>query len=461
MLLTPLYVTFLSPADQGVLVLLLLFGTVAKIVFRLGLDAGFFRVYYEQKAPAEKSAFTFTVAAFAATAGTLLFAAAFAAAPAIAGLLFSDSAPDAARLVRLAAADVYLGTFAFVPLGLLRIQDRARFFAALIAGRNLLNTVLKVALLVQGLGVMGVLLSDVIATGALSLALLPTLLRSARPAFRGQPLREALRFGLPKAPHGFMIQVLNLGDRKVLEMFRDVATVGIYDKAYVLGAGVKFALSAFEPAWQPFVYGQVGKPDAPRTLARIVTYAWTAFVSLGLTVAVFGGELLRALTFTNPAFWAGAPIVPVVVLAYLLHGAFLLTSIGIGISKDTRYYPLITFAAAITSLVANFALIPRFGMMGAAIATVLSYAVMAALGYIFSARLYPIPFEIGRIVRVSCAALLAFVISRFAPTPLLTAIAWKTTALAVFPLALWASGFLSDAERGWLRARRQGSAGRL
>ena len=461
MLLTPLYVKFLSPADQGTLVLLLLFGTVAKIMFRLGLDAGFLRVYYEQKSDADKKSFTFTVAAFAAVAGTALFASVFAAAPMLAGWLFGEGREEHARFVRLAAADVYLGTFAFVPLALLRIQDRAGTFATLTAGRNLLNTVLKVVLLVRGLGVTGVLWSDLAATGAWSLALLPMLARGVRPALRVGPLGAALRFGLPKAPHGLMIQILNLGDRKVLEMFRDLATVGIYDKAYVLGAGVKFALSAFEPAWQPFVYGQVGKPDAAQTLARIVTYAWAGFVSLGLVVAVFGDELLRALTFTNPAFWAGAPVVPVVVLAYLFHGAFLLTSIGIGISRDTRYYPLITLAAAITSLGANFALIPSFGMLGAAWATALSYAVMAALGSFFSARLYPIPFEAGRLARVSVAGLIAFLVSRMAPEALLAELAFKSACLAVFPLALLASGFLSDAERDWLATRRQGRAGRL
>ena len=47
LLLVPLYTSFLSAADYGTLALLLLFGTVAKIVFRLGLDGGFFRVHYE------------------------------------------------------------------------------------------------------------------------------------------------------------------------------------------------------------------------------------------------------------------------------------------------------------------------------------------------------------------------------------------------------------------------------
>lgn len=436
--------------------MLFLFAAVAKVLFRMGLDAGFFRVYYEVREDGERRAFTFTIAGFAALAGTLLFGLVALLSPRFAAFLIGTSSGGNARLVLLAAADIYLGTFAFVPLALLRIQDRPRLFATLIAARNLVNTVLKVVLVVRGGGVTGVLVSDVVATGLLSLSLLPVLTRNAFPAFRPALLAEALRFGLPKAPHGLMIQLLNLADRKILASFRDLGTVGIYDKGYVLGAGVKFALSAFEPAWQPFVYGQIGQPDTPRTLARVVTYAWAGFVTLGLCVAIFGRELLMALTFTNPAFWAGAPVVHVVVLAYLLHGAFLLTSIGIGISKDTRYYPLITGAAAATNLAANFALIPRFGMMGAAWATVLAYAVMAGCGFALSRRLYPIPFEGGRLAGVSASALVSFGLSRLAPDTLLPALAIKAGALAAFPLLLWLSGFLSDPERRWIAERRRG-----
>jgi O-antigen/teichoic acid export membrane protein len=450
LLLTPLYVMYLSPADQGVLVLLILFSTVAKIVFRLGLDGGFLRLYYEENSDADRRGLVFTIAGFAALLASVLFGAVLLAAPALGGLVLGEGVPLRARYVSLAAADIYLGTFAFVPLALLRIQDRPVQFALLNLGRNLANTVLKVAFLVSGFGVTGVLWSDLLATGAWAVALAPTLVANASPLFRPERLKDALRFGLPKTPHGLMLQLLNLGDRKLLEIFRDLASVGIYDKGYVLGAGVKFALSAFEPAWQPFVYAQIGKPDAPATLARIVTYAWAAFVGLGLLVAVFGRELLIALTFTNPAFWAGAPVVPVVTLAYLLHGAFLLTSIGIGISKDTRLFPLITAAAAVTNIAANLLLIPRFGMLGAAWATVLAYAVMAGIGFVLSRRLYPIPFEAGRLARVSAAALLCFLLSRLAPEPLPWSLL-KLVALAAFPALLLASGFLNQSERLWLR----------
>jgi O-antigen/teichoic acid export membrane protein len=453
----PVYTSFLMPEDYANLGLLVLFGTLAKIAFRLGLDAGFFRVYYDQPEGSRRR-FAGSVAAFSAATSTLLF---------LLVILLREPLARAFQLTEggplwivLAAADVYFAAFSYVPQGLLRIEDRSRAFAAFAIVRHATNALLKVLLLAFGHGITGVVASDAAASLLFALLLLPTLRRGASWGFERAALVEALRFGLPKLPHGLLLQLQNLADRWILAAFAERAAVGLYHQGYTLGQGVKFALAAFEPAWQPFVYAQIGRPEAPRNIARIVTYVWAAFLALGLAVAVLGRELLVALTFRNPAFWPAASIVPVVVLAYLLHGAFLLTSIGIAIEKRARYYPLITLVAASTNIGLNLVLIPGWGMLGAAWATVASYAAMAFLGYRLSQGLYPIPFETGRLARLSFSALGCFALSRLVPEPLLSpslwsglalSVAWKLLALAAFPVLVAASGFLRPEERARLR----------
>lgn len=438
--LTPLYTWILGPADYGVIAILFTFSTAAKVFFRLGLDSGFFRIYYDLDSEEERARLAGTVAVFAAAVGTTLFLLVVLAAPVLLDLLGLERSVRTPFL--LAAGDVYVGTFAFIPLHLLRIQGRARAFAAVNVGRNLLNTALKVALVLAGFGVTGVLWSDFIATAAMAVGLFPVLLRQARPAFSGTHLRAVLAFGLPKAPHGLMVQALNLADRLILVRFQPLSVVGVYDKAYSLGAGVKFGLSPFETAWQPFVLSRMRLPDAPRVLARVITYAAAGFVALALAIAVLGRELLMALTFKNPAFWSGAPVIPVVVLAYLLHGAFLLTSIGIGIEKKARYYPMITAAAAATDVGLNFVLIPRFGMMGAAWATVAGYAVMAGLGAAISHRLYPIPFEVRSLVSFTAMAVIVYAASTLAPAALVPGLVVKGALLGLYVVVLARSGLL-------------------
>jgi O-antigen/teichoic acid export membrane protein len=455
-LLLPLYTTYLGAPAYGHLALLVLFSAVAKIAFRLGLDAGFFRIHYDLHDEAARRRLAGTVALFtAAFGGLLLLAIGLLRAP-LTHLLLGPYVPTS--WVVLAAADVYLAGLAAVPAGLLRIQERPGLFSVFSAGRHLLNTALKVVLVTRGFGVSGVVWSDAAASAAYALALLPVLLRQASFAFSPALLREALGFGLPKVPHGMLVQIQNMADRKVLDLFVTRAEVGLYHVAYSFGTVVKFPLSAFEPAWQPFVYARIKEPEAPATLARVGRFAFAFFVAAGLAVSVLGRELLALMTPARPEFQAAAPVIPVVALAYVLHGAFLLTSVGIGIRKEARYYPMVTAAAAGTNLAANFALIPRFGMMGAAWATALSYAVMAGVGFALSQRLYPLPFEWSRLARLVAAAALTYLLSLLAPAALWPALIVKSAVLLGFPVLLIAAGFLRDSE--W-SALRRGIVGRI
>lgn len=429
LLLVPLFAHHLKTEGYGALALLALFSTVAKIVFRLGLDAGFFRVHYDQPDDASRKRLAGTVALFGAAVGAALLALTALLARPLSFLLFGDE-PAPARWVVLAAADVAVGTLAFVPLGLLRIRERPGLFSAFSVGRHLVNLLLKVALLRAGWGVEGVLWSDVAATAVFVLALLPTLRGQVTASFAVPLLKDALGFGLPKVPHGLFVQIQNLADRKILDLFVSRADVGLYHMGYTLGTAVKFPLSAFEPAWGPFLYAEIKKPDAPRTIARLATVAFAVFALVATAVATLGGEALTLLTPGSPEFRAAAPVIPIVACAYLFHGIFLLTSVGIGVSKRARYYPLITAVVAAVNVAANFALIPRFGMVGAAWATLVSYAVMAGMGAVISHRLYAIPFERGRLVAFAAGGAAAYALGRLGPADLAGAIVWKTALLA-------------------------------
>jgi len=85
-------------------------------------------------------------------------------------------------------------------------------------------------------------------------------------------------------------------------------------------------------------------------------------------------------------------------------------------------------------------LIPRFGMMGAAWATVLSYAVMAALGFTISRRLFPIPFEGGRWLSTAAIAAALYGLSALCPSPFGARMAFELALVAAYPLILLATG---------------------
>ena len=446
------FTAYLTREDYGALGILLLFGVLTKIFFRMGLDAGFFRIYYELSSDRDRRILATTLFASAFFIGAVLFTACALFAAPLGRVLLGDDIGESPveTWVVLVAADTLLNTFAFVPMNLFRIQGRPRAFSIMTLFRSFLNIGLKLGLVLSGWGVSGVLLADAAASLLFVSVLLPTLVRNLAPGFSWPMLSRAAAFGLPKVPHGLAHQVLNLSDRKLIEIFSTLAASGLYHIGYVMGTGVKFFLSAFELAWSPFVYAQLEKPDAPRILARIATYAFAALCGFGLLNAVFGRELLYLMA--EPKFHAAHPIIPIVVLAYVMQGVFALTSIGIGISKKTRYLPMVTVAAAALNVLLNLFWIPRYGILGAAWSTVAGYALMAGLGYWLGNRQYPIPFEGHRLSKIVFAAGIAFALSTLAPRSLWAALPVKAVACAIFPLALWVFGFFRDDEIRWLRS---------
>jgi len=101
---------------------------------------------------------------------------------------------------------------------------------------------------------------------------------------------------------------------------------------------------------------------------------------------------------------------------------------------------VVTGAAAAANVVANFALVPRLGMMGAAWATVLSYAVMAGLGYGISRRLVPIPFAGRRWLMAALTAAGLYGLSWLAPASLRARVPFELALVAAYASIVLATG---------------------
>ena len=180
---------------------------------------------------------------------------------------------------------------------------------------------------------------------------------------------------------------------------------------------------------------------------------------MGLLIVVFAREAV--LVFGGRAYLEAARVTPVIVMASVVQGLFYVPSRGLLLTKKTKVLPYIVAAAGATNIGLNFLFIPSFGMMGAAVATLLGYVVAVAMTYAFSQHYYRIQYQAGRIGKVLailvagtlCAALVA-------PGRWYLALAWKLAILVAAPTALWFSGFFEKREvLAVRRLLKRGAAG--
>ncbi len=125
-----------------------------------------------------------------------------------------------------------------------------------------------------------------------------------------------------------------------------------------------------------------------------------------MLVAAGAPQIVRIMT--TPLFQGAAGVMPWIAAGVALQGVYLLTSIGLNITKRTEFYPLATGLAAVTSVGVNLALVPRYGATGAAIANTLSYAVLAGVSATLANRVYPVGYEWGRMARVAVVGLVGY-----------------------------------------------------
>jgi O-antigen/teichoic acid export membrane protein len=443
-LLLPIYTRVLSPREYGALALLLVVEAVLKIVNRWGLDAAFLRFYYECPDNEQRKTLAGTIAGFIALANGALAALLLLLAGPINRLLFGSD--EFIWPYRLLILNGFLSTFLFLPFTLLRIQERARLFATINFSLSL-GTILLRLLFVVGLrlGLFGIILADVIVTAAVLVALGGLLRSMLAWRFSSSRLRDVLAYGFPYVPNGVLTHVMGMGDRFILAMYMPLRDVGIYLIAGSVATLIKYFPVAFDVAWTPFAYDSMQRRDAPVLFARMATYAFAVLAAL---LVALSGLAPPLMVLTLPGdYQVAASLVPILALAMAVQTVRSLPQTSLNIAKRTNVYPTVTAAGAAISIAAYFALIPRFGMYGAAAALLISQTLSTALMVFLAQRAYRIPYEVGRLAKVTAVAAATYAAMILAaPGFTWRVVMIRLALLALFPAGLMALRFLRPHE---------------
>jgi O-antigen/teichoic acid export membrane protein len=441
-LMLPFYTRYLSPADYGVLEILDLSMSVFGIVLSMGMIPAFLRCYATATGEAEKRRVVSTGCTFGVATGVLAFVTGVALVRPLNLLLFGPTVP--ARYLLLSFIALILTYMANLPRTYLRALEASGTYTVVDTAYVLLLLVLNVLfIVVLKIGLAGMLWSSVIA-GALQFVLLSTwAFWKAGVRFHWPYLRRMLDFGLPLIFANVALFVLNFSDRFFLQHLRSLDVVGVYAVGYKFGYMLNFLLvQPFFVMWQSRMYVIHAQPEHPRIFRQIFSLYSLGMVFVWLAMSLFSSEVIGVIV--QPKFAASQEVIPVVALAYIFYGLSYYAQLGMFLTDNTRRIGFIGILSAAVNLALNFVLISLYGMMGAAWATVWSFAFMAGVSYVFSQRSLRMPLGIGRaILGISLAIGLYLFCRWWFPVPGGSAILGKLVALAVFPVLVWKSGILT------------------
>lgn len=219
--------------------------------------------------------------------------------------------------------------------------------------------------------------------------------------------RQFLAYGLPLAGVGISAAVLRMGDRYIIEYLRASSDVGLYSAAYFIAeSSILMVATLIQMATGPLsvsVWESRGKEEARRFTREV-----TRLYLIVMVPAVFGlAALARAtmVVLTEEKYHGAYPLIPIIAAGVFLLGLQQRFQIAFVLSKKTAWVFVATAIAGVVNLAANFLLIPRWGMYGAAWATVLGYSVMLITVVFASLPLFRFPFPVATLVRTVLASI--------------------------------------------------------
>jgi len=233
-----------------------------------------------------------------------------------------------------------------------------------------------------------------------------------KPNFGG--LGHFLAFSVPQIPGGVLLWILNASDRYFIAHLINLSQAGIYSASYTLGSLLSLFVNPINFVLFPTIT-KFWEQNEPSRVRSYLEYSTKLFLTLAIPGAVglymLSQPLLKILTTSEYA--VGASLVLLIALGITLYGVYQINVWVIYLIKKTKWLPLMIGVAAAANAGINIALIPRYGIMGAAISTIVSYFVLATIMTIWAMRVVHYKLDYSFLSKIVVASLAMALCLRF------------------------------------------------
>jgi len=399
LLLLPFFTRALTPQDYGVVALVSLIGVAMSGLFTLGTGNSMGVLYFREMDITKRPTIIWSNILLLTVNGVFWYTLVFVSAPMLSTLMFqSDRYAD---LIRLALLGSVFSTIADPWLAYLRMEEKASRYVVITLISSLLSIVLSIWLvLVQGLGVQGAILAGTLAQGIMLLVNWLMIGRQLLFHIDATLFLPLVRIGFPSIFGLFAFLLIDYADRQMIERLVSLDALGVYSVGYSFAMVMSIAMGAFATAWPPYFMSYLNKLDEARIVfSRVLTYYLMGFGSL--IVLFFFAAKPVVLLMTAPTFHEAHLVVGLVAAAYMLKGCYMIVLPGIYFAEKLHKQSAVEWIAAIINIGLNLWLIPHLGIVGAALATFISYLSLPIFAWLVARHYLAVDYEWQRLAWMS------------------------------------------------------------
>jgi len=443
-LLLPLYTSYLTTADYGVLAVLNAADALLTIVLHMGLSTSIFKFYYSDEEAESRRLIISTSLFWLVGIGVIVLIAALSLAHPLARVLLHTSAY--AQHVRLLLAADAFTIVKIIPLCCFRARKQSAKYACFSLVEFLTTTALNILFVAYArMGILGILRASLITAIVFSVLGVVLCRADLTLSFSWARLKALLRYGLPLVPSLLSAYVLVQSDRFFLQRFVPMSDVGLYSLGYQFGMLINLlVVQPFQLVWLPTAFEMEHRPRARDFYQGMLTYILLLGSWFALGLSLLGKDVIALVT--SKSFHSAYVVIPWVACSYVMYAGYMVVNIGIYLRSKTHYAMWIVGAAALFNLTLNLVLIPSFGILGAAAATLLSYTLLFVVAWQVNRRFFPLSYEWGRVAKLGAVAAVVFFVGQNIIWEGLPAILVKVLLLILFWGLLLLSRFFNSNE---------------
>jgi len=378
-LLLPIYTHTFSTEEYGVISLAYAFIGFTLVIYRYGMDTALMK-FSIQAANTEKISYISSIYLLQLVT-SLIFS--------IILFIFRENicvpilGVNDASLISIIAVVIFLDNLWNHHVLLLRSENKSSAFIFF----NLLNVVLTMMLNIIFIikwdyGVSGVLIANLIASVTVFIFSSPIIIRrTSIYKVHISILKKVIKFGLPFLPAGIFTMIMELSNRYILSFMKGVQYVGLFSAGYKLGIFALVLVMGFNMGWTPYFLRRIKEDSSKKDFAIIATIFLGLVGFIVFTISIWISDIIRLDIGGNhiigKEFWSSEIIVPVVLFGYFFFGAYVIQLPGIYAKNITNWVPVFRCIGAVVNILLNILLIPKYGILGSAWATAISFFIMA------------------------------------------------------------------------------------
>ncbi|MEE3152521.1 MAG: oligosaccharide flippase family protein [Candidatus Neomarinimicrobiota bacterium] len=406
-LLLPIYTHVFTPEEYGIISLVYAFMGFSLMFYRYGMDTALMK-YSVQLNDNDKTAYISSIYILQLFSSIIFSGILYLIRDYVSEPILGIAKPE--WIVILSGILIFDNLWNHHVL-LLRAENKPVLYILFNLSNVILTMIFNIVFVIKWeLGIEGVLLANLMVSGIIFILSLPIIIKRIQLyQIKSNVMKDIVKFGLPFLPAGIFTMIMELSNRYILDWLEGTYAVGLFSAGYKLGILGLIVVMGFNMGWTPYFLKRIKEKDAEIEFSYVTSLFLGTLGFVVIIVSLWVPEIMRlnigSSYLIGENFWAAEKIVAIVLIGYFFFGTYVIQLPGVYAKEITTWIPVFRAIGAFTNIALNIILIPEYGVLGSAWATVVAFLFMSLsvfiklynkyyIKYNWAALCYPVFFMV-------------------------------------------------------------------